>query len=125
MTKSDKWIKIGVIITIIIYIFIGLSVFMGYNQVGLISLLNLATSLSILTYWIQKQIRISQHIFEFREMSVLCFEIVVIGCAIYSHIFNIFSDWMKVIHLTLFGIHLCFLILFLAFMLTFKMKRLI
>ena len=100
----------------------------GYktNQIAfLIPLLNLVSGSSLLIYWVQKQVRMTQHIFELREISVLIFEMIVIGCAFYALMSKAEYPWLRLLQYVFWTLHFFCLLAFLVFMLTFKMKRLI
>lgn len=125
MPNSNQWVLIIVIaiITVFLTVFV-----MGYktNQLAFfIPLLNLVSALTLLLYWLQKQIRITQHNIDLREIMVLSLEVIVMSCAIYSIMSHQHQHWLSVIQYIFFAIHLLCLILFLVFVLTFKTKRLI
>lgn len=88
------------------------------------SILNLVCSLVLVLYWIQKQVRITQHIFETREMLVLGLEVTVVAVSVYSLASNNWNTSLKVFQYIVSGIHLLVLLAFILFMLTFKMKKL-
>jgi hypothetical protein len=119
----------SVLIILIAIIVLFLTVFIiGYktNQLDfLIPLLNLVSALTLLLYWLQKQFRITQHYFELREMVVLSLEIVVVACATYSLVSNQNQNWLRIMQYIFYAVHLLCLILFLVFLLIFKMERLI
>jgi hypothetical protein len=73
---------------------------------------------------VQKQIRITQHIFEGREIAVLCLECLIAGFSIYCIVARPEGYWVKVIQYTAFGLHFTALVLFGVFLLTFKMNKL-
>ena len=125
MPNSNQ--SVLIILIAIIAVFLAVLI-LGYktNQLTfLIPLLNLASGSSLLIYWIQKQIRITQHIFELREISVLGFEMIVVGCAFYALMSKAEYPWLRVLHYVFWTIHFLCLGVFLVFMLTFKIKRLI
>ena len=123
--SKDQWINLSLLVSIAAYISILIIGLVNQKLSYLTAMLNLITALSILFYWIQKEIRIQQHMTELREIVVLCFEVIVIGCVVYSLATKQWSHWIRIVHYVVFGIHLLALLLFLIFMLTFKMKRLI
>lgn len=79
----------------------------------------------VLFYWIQKQLRITKHLFNTNEIFVACFEITFIASAIYFLVSKKVSNWVVIMQYVFFGIYLLALVLFFVFMLTFKMKRMI
>lgn len=124
MSKTDQLVSIVLVVAILIY----LSVLAGaiiYHKASLFSLLNVAFAFSVIIYWVQKQFRISVHIADPMEISVLCFEISVIGLGIYSILSEQRISWLIITHKIVFTIHLSFLIVFLVFMLVFRISRLI
>lgn len=125
MSKSDQWINLAILFLIVIHLSVWLIGYKTHKLCSLITWLNLVAALSIFFYWIQHEISITQHIFEVREMLVLSFEVILIGCALYSLITHQWNTWLKIVQYIFFGIHLVILIGFLIFMLTFKMNRLI
>jgi len=90
-----------------------------------VTLLNLVIAITIIFYWTQKQMRIEQHSIEWREISVLLFELFVIGSGVYSVINKHWNNWFRAIQYIVFGIHLSALVLLLLGMFLFKIKRLI
>lgn len=124
MSKSDQWVSIIIVVTILIYLSV-LTIGLVYHKISWLSILNIVTALSIVIYWTQKQFRISQHIFDPLEMAVLCFEVAVIGISVYTILGKQSFNWITIIQKVIFGIHLSVLIIFLVFMLTFKINKLI
>ena len=124
MGKSDQW----VIITIALLILLHLSILaIGYFTTKLpylASVLNLAAGISIILYWIIRQIQIEQHTIELREIIVLFFEVVVIGGAVFYMVATQKNNWLKIMQYLFFGMHLLVLIVGLIFMVTFKMNKL-
>ena len=125
MSKSDQWIIITVVVFILIHLSIWVVGFLTNKLSYLTAGLNLVAGLSIIVYWVQKQLRIEQHYVELREIIVLCFELLVIGCTVYSFISRQWDNRIRIAQYIFFGIHLAALLLVLIFMLTFKMNRLI
>ncbi|WP_301921745.1 hypothetical protein [Ferruginibacter sp.] len=124
MSKSDQLINISVIMSVLIFVSAWIVGLATHKLPVLTTVLNLVVGLSIFIYWLQKQIRINQHIIEGREIVVLGCELIVIACAVYSIVFKQWNGWVKGFQYIFFGIHLSALVLFLIFMLTFKMNKL-
>ncbi len=125
MSKSDQWVSILVVILIVMHLsglIIGLVI---HKLPVLIPLLNMAVAFSIIIYWIQKQLRIMQHYIDTQEMIMLGAEVVVIATAVYFINTAYQHQWVKILQYVFFGIHLAALLLFIVFMLTFKINRLI
>jgi hypothetical protein len=123
MSKTDQLVSVILVIVILLYLSV-FTIAIVYRKISFLSLLNLISALSVLIYWIQKQFRISFHIADPTEIAVLCFEIAVIGVGIYSIVSKQNLNWISTIQKIVFGIHLSALILFLVFMLTFKITKL-
>lgn len=124
MSRPDQWICVAIGTIILVHISIWIVGLVTYKLPFLISILNLALGVGVILYWIYNQLRIVQHIFEAREFVVLGLEALVVAFATYSLITRQYGAWLKWIQYVTFGIHLAILIIFLLFMLTFKMKRL-
>jgi len=125
MVTSNQITNTLLIVLIIIH-FSVLTVGIKTNRSGFyLSMLNLVAGLSVLIYWIQKQLRITQHLFGTTEILALGFEIIIIASAIYFLFSKKAGNWVVILQYVFFGIHLLALVLLFVFMLTFKMKRLI
>jgi peptidoglycan biosynthesis protein MviN/MurJ (putative lipid II flippase) len=125
MTNSNQSVLIILIAIIVLFFTVLIIGYRTHQLAFLISLLNLVSAMTLLIYWLQKQIRITQHIFELREMVVLSLEMMVVVCAIYGIASHQNQYWLNIIHYVVFVIHIVCLILFLMFLLTFKMDRLL
>ncbi len=125
MSKSDQWINITVVVFILLHLSIWVVGLLTNKLSYLTACLNLVAGISIIVYWVQKQLRIDQHYIELREIIVLCFELLVVGCTLYSFITRQWDNGIRIAQYIFFGIHLAALLLFLIFMLTFKMNKLI
>src|SRR6187402_603078 len=124
MSYSDKRISAAIAATILIHFAILIVSLVTPTLSFLTLLINLAISLSICIYWIQKKIRITQRIFELREILFISLEVMVAGCSIYSILTADPIIWLRVVNFVILGIHLLLLLAFFIFMLTFKIKRL-
>jgi hypothetical protein len=124
MSKSDQWVNIILIGTIILYLAIWAIGYKTHKFAYFASILNLVSGGIILLYWVIRQMQITQHIFEMREMLGLLFEVVVIACAILYILSSQRTGGLKVMQYIFFGIHLIVLVLGLVFMMTFKMNKL-
>ena len=85
---------------------------------------NIITGLAMLIYWVQKAIRVQRLIVETREIMVIAVELVVIAVGSFWVLSAFDSKWLRFFNYLVFGVHLLVLLLFLLFMLTFKIKRL-
>lgn len=124
MSKSDQWISIFIVFLILIHLSV-LIVSMVYHKISWMPVLNLLAALAVILYWVQKQISISHQRLYSSELAALGFEVAVITFAVYSILNKQSVNWLTVLQKTVFGIHLSVLVLFLIFMLTFKINRLI
>ena len=124
MNKTD----LLVICIVVLIIFIHLSVvfirFFSNKFLYLMPVINLVAGLMVFIYWTQKQLSICQHFFDIREIMVLCFEAIVVGCAVYCIVHSQWNNWLKALQYLFIAIHVSVLLLFLFFMLTFKMNKL-
>lgn len=122
MRWSDKQIRVALAVIILVHVAILVAEWISYHPVLIVSL-NLTVSASLLLYWIQKQIRIQQHIIELREVVVLGLETVVAMLSVYSLIENPVK-WLRISHVAFSVTHLLAVSAFFIFMLTFRVKRL-
>ncbi|MHA4808058.1 hypothetical protein ACX0G9_08120 [Flavitalea flava] len=125
MGKTDQGVIVG-LITIIVANVIVLGI--GYytkKMITLTAFLNFLTSGSFVIYWIAKQIKVQQHIFETRELVVVFLEFMVVGFSLYVIAASKPIGWIKNIQYVIWGIHLAVLLGGLVFMFTFKMNKLI
>ena len=125
MSKSDQWVNVSLVLLILIYLSIWIVGYFSNKLSYLMSFLNLIASVSIILYWAVREMQIKQHIIELREIIVLSFEVIAIGCAVYSLVASQGNNSAKVMQYIFFGIHLSALMLALIFMLTFKLNKLI
>ncbi len=125
MSITDKWINIIVVAIIVIYIAILVAGFVTHKLLPFTSILNLITGILIVGYWLQKQIHITQHAIDLPEMIVLCFEVAVIATAALVIKNDQTHSGFKIIQYIIFGIHVLASLLFLLFMLFFKINRMI
>lgn len=125
MNKSDQWVNMVLILAILLYMAVLAYGYYSHKLAYLSSIVNLITGGSIVLYWIMRQLQITQHIFEIREILVLLFEVFVIFCAVYYLASGQRNISLKVMQHIFFGIHFLVLVLGIIFLLTFKMPRLI
>ncbi len=125
MSKTDKWVIIILVICILINISVWVAGLIKHKLVLYFSFLNGLTGLILITYWTAREIKITQHFIETREIAVLSFEALVIAISVYAISSASLNNWIKITQYTVFAVHFACLVLFLIFMLTFKMDRLI
>lgn len=124
MSKPDKQVGVVLIILILAYGSVLIAGSVSHRLSFLTSLVNLFTGLSVIIYWLQKQIKIKQHRIESREIIVLIIEMLLIVSAAYIMITQQWHHWLRMVQYVFFGIHLIILLFFLVFILTFKIKKL-
>lgn len=125
MSKTDSWVNIILITVIAIYIIAWIAGMLNNKLVSYFSVVNAVTAIAILVYWAQKQVNITQHYVETREIFFLGVEVLFAGISIYTFFYSLANHWLKITQYIIFSLHLIAIVLFLIFMLTFKVKRLI
>jgi hypothetical protein len=122
MSTADKQISMAVGLVVLIHA-AALIIELVSSSFSIIVYLNLAVSGSLLLYWIQKQIRIQQHVVELREVVVLAFEAAVAGGSVYALI-EAPGRWLQITHVVISWVHFLAALAFFIFMLTFRIKKL-
>ena len=125
MSKSDKLVNIVLVIFILIHIAVWIMGSTRHKLINYISFLNAIAGLMMIGYWIQGEMRIVQHYVEMREIIFLGLEGLFVTLSVYSILTGSPVYWLRVVQYSIFGLHLAALLLFLVFMLTFKINRLI
>lgn len=125
MSISDYWIKLALIVSVLIYLGTLITGLMTHKLAQYVLIVNTLSGLAVLIYWVQKQLRISQHIFEAREMFFLGFEALVVIAAIYSLLSSTGGSWLKITQYVFFAMQFICLLVLLAFFLFFKMNKLV
>jgi hypothetical protein len=124
MNKPDQWTNIAIWVCILVHVVV-LIVGLISNRLSFLSAwLNLIIALSILLYWVQKQLRIEYHIFEIREWIALGMEGVVAATSLYLIITKQWAGGVRILIYIFFGLHLLVSMLMAIFAPTFKMNRL-
>ena len=124
MNKADQWVNIVLWVCLLVHLVV-LIVGLTSNRLSFLSAwINLIIALSILLYWVQKQLRIEYHVFELREWIVLGMEVVVAATSMYLIITKQWAGGVRILAYIFFGLHMLVLILMAVFALTFKMNRL-
>jgi hypothetical protein len=125
MSKSDQCIIVFLVLLILLYLATWVIGYRNYKLAVLIPFLNLAAAFSLIAYWTVNQIKITQHIIDGREITVLIFELLIIGCAAYNMAVGYRYNWLRLIQYVFFGLHLAILLVAIVFMLTFKINKLL
>jgi hypothetical protein len=123
--SNDFWVNTILIIFILLHILVLITVLIFHKFLWYVSVLNAISGLIVIIYWVQNQLRITQHIYETGEMAFLGFEMVVVAVSIYSILSSHAGYWLKFTQYLFFSIHFICLVLLLLFMLFFKMDKLI
>lgn len=125
MSKSDR----GVIVIMLLLVLLHLGVLTtGYiiHQLAFFTAdINIIAGISIIVYWVIRQMQIQQHTIEIREIVVLSFELLIIIAVFYGIASGMKYKWIVTLQYIVFGIHLLVLLPGLICMFTFKIKRLI
>lgn len=124
MQVSDNSIKYILIVFIILYIAALVIQLVGHRSFNFIAWLNVFTASAILIYWTSKQLRITQHYYDSREIVFLCVECLFAVIAIYSISTSTTNQFLNIMKYVIYGVHLAAMLLLLLFMLTFKMNKL-
>lgn len=124
MGKSDQGVVIIMLLLIVLYLVIWTMGYFAQKLPLFIATLNIFTALVVVGYWAMRQLKIQQHYFDVREMTVLGIEIIICIAAIYSIASGNKYKWIIIIEYAVFGLHLLALIIAVIFMFTFKMTKL-
>jgi hypothetical protein len=124
MSRADLWVTIALWACLLVHVVVLIAGLTTHRLSFLTALLNLMVALSIILYWVQKQLRIEYHIFEMREWAALAFEVVVVGSSIYTLVTKQWTGGLRVFLYIFFGIHLFAFLAMVIFAMTFKLKRL-
>lgn len=115
-------------IVIAIFIICHLAAFITGYQIQkttlLVSYLNAIVVIGVLIFWINKNLNIQQHSFEFREAFALCIEACIFIFALYSIVGFQNNTYIKTINYIGSGLHLLAAIGMFIFFLVFKFNKL-
>ncbi|HTE12830.1 MAG TPA: hypothetical protein VK645_17745 [Chitinophagaceae bacterium] len=89
-----------------------------------VAVMNTIAGSLIISYWVWDKLRPLQRMTEQREIIVLSIEGLFAAVSLYAVITNGLSYWLTVVQYIIFTLHAVLLLLFLVFMLTFKIKKL-
>ncbi|HEY5407028.1 MAG TPA: hypothetical protein VIJ92_08070 [Ginsengibacter sp.] len=125
MSIPDSWVTTILIFFILLHTVVLIGGLITHKLLIYVSFLNVVTALIVIIYWIQQQLRITQHIYEAREMIFLGLQTVILAVSIYSIVSHFYiNHWVRIIQYLLFSIQFISLLLLLLVMLFFKMDRL-
>jgi len=124
MSKADSSVIAMVIVLMIGFLLLWIAGLWQHRLLEYLTWLNLLTAAVIIIYWVEHEIRIKQHFPDLKEVSMLAFEISLAGISVYALLSNNVYTWIKIVQYTSFCLHSLALVLFLVFMLTFKITKL-
>jgi hypothetical protein len=124
MKLSDKQVKAVVVCCILVYLLTLVASEFILHTMFYFLFLNALSSASVIFYWITRQLKITSHHFERREMVVLALEFVACIFSIYAMFTNRLTATLIVASYSIFTIHLLALVAFMIFMMTFKITKL-
>ena len=124
MGKSDQGVVIIMLLLIVLYLVIWTMGYFAQKLPLFIATLNIFTALVVVGYWAMRQLKIKQHYFDVREMTILGIEIIICIAAIYSIASGNKYKLIIIIEYAVFGLHLLALVIVVIFMFTFKMTKL-
>jgi hypothetical protein len=124
MSKSDQGVVIIMLILILLYLAVWAIGYFANRLPRFVSILNIATALTLVGYWALRQLQIQQQHFELREMIVLGIEILILVAALYAIASGNKYKWITTMQYFVFGIHLLVMLIAVVFMFTFKLNKL-
>ncbi|MEP7259392.1 MAG: hypothetical protein ABI687_13415 [Flavitalea sp.] len=124
MSKSDKLVIIILSLSILLHVGAWMLGLWKHKLLQYISPLNAVVAIGFLGYWIQNELRITQHYIETREIVFLSLESLILVFSIYSLIAVQPGNWVRITHYVIFSLNLTAMVLFLIFMANFKITKL-
>ncbi|WP_282165200.1 hypothetical protein [Cellulophaga baltica] len=121
---NDTTVNVVIVLILICHL---AALILGYKMEKttlFISYLNAIVVVGILIFWINKNLNIQEHYFEFREACALCVEACILIFALYSITGYSTNTYVKVINYVGFGLHVLATLGMLIFMSVFKMNKL-
>ena len=122
--RTDDIIKLVLIGLLAIHFIVLILSFSSKKFLAMISILNVGLAISVLVYWIRKYMITGISYAGVSEMSLVIGEIIVLISGIMLLMMPHPANYLKGAHYLFFGIHILIMLLFLAFMLFFKMNKL-
>ena len=121
---DDRTVKRITIAAICLYAAVLIAGFATHHLLLYVSIINSVAGLLIISYWIWDKLRPLKRLTERRELIVLLIECIIVAAAIYTIMSTSLPGWLTIVQYIIFAIHALLLVLFLIFMLTFKIKKL-
>ncbi len=120
---DDRTVKSITIAAICLYAAVLIAGFATHHLLLCVSIINGVAGLLIIRYWIWDKLRPLKLLTEAREQVVLLIESIIVAFVVYAISSKSLANWLAILQYIIFAIHSMLLILFLIFMLTFKMKK--
>lgn len=124
MAATDRQVKALLALIIIFHCLLFLLYLRNHHRLIYLAVINGATAFTLLVYWLNKQIRITQRHTEGREIIVLAAELLVLLSAIAAIVYSQLAGWLHIMQVIIFFIHFVVLVLAAIFMWSWKMKKL-
>tara|TARA_R110000868_G_scaffold45958_5_gene152207 strand:+ start:16287 stop:16679 length:393 start_codon:yes stop_codon:yes gene_type:complete len=124
IVMNDTYISIALILILICHLAAFIIGYKMHKTTLIISYINAIVVLGILIFWVNKNLNIQQHHFEFREALALCLEACILIFALFYIVGFHMNSYIKVINYIGFALHLLATIGLLIFILVFKFNRL-
>jgi hypothetical protein len=124
MSKSDQWIVFILSLFILLQVTVLIAGKIRGELIASVGILNLFVAALFIGYWIVRYFQVQVHIFDLWITLLLMAETGLILLTVYSVIVHYNHPILRFMQYFLFGFHLVASILFLVFMLSFKMNRL-
>jgi hypothetical protein len=124
MKISDKQVKAVVVCCILVYLLTLFASEFILHTLFYLLFLNALSSALMIFYWVIRQLKITSHHFEMREMVVLALEFVAFIFSIYTMFTHPLTTTFIIVSYAIFTIHLLALLGFMIFVMTFKITKL-
>jgi peptidoglycan biosynthesis protein MviN/MurJ (putative lipid II flippase) len=124
MAATDQQVKTVLVVMITFHCVLFLLYLLDHHRIIYLAVINGATALTLLIYWLNKQMRTTQRSTEGREIIVLSAELLILLSAIAAITFGQLVGWLHIMQSIVFFIHFVILVLAAIFMWTWKMKKL-
>ncbi len=124
MNQADSVVIAAVICCIAIFLLTWITGLIKHHLPLYISYLNGICGLAVIVCGLQQALRTTQHVTDIAEVAVLCAEGLLVGLSGYFIFSKQTAATVIILQYIYFGLHILALVLFLAFMLTFKITKL-
>jgi hypothetical protein len=124
VSKSDQFVVVVLSFFILIQVAIAVIGKLTGKFIELAGVLNLIVALLFIGYWVVRYFQVQVHSFDMWITLLLLAETILILLTAYSMMVHYGNQLVRFIQYIFFGLHLLASVLFLVFMLSFKMNRL-